>query len=54
MELYELPENMEKYRWLLENQYELAKLYNQDRRKAKLEKNREEKHRWKINRKRNQ
>ena len=38
--------------WLLQNQYELAKIYNQDRRKKKLEKNRNEKHRWKINRKR--
>ena len=51
MELYELPEHMEKYRWLLENQYELAKIYNENKNRYKLAKNREEKRRYKISKK---
>lgn len=43
-----LPINMEKYRWLLENQYELGKIYNENKYKYKLQKNKEEKKRWKA------
>ena len=42
----ELPPDMEKYRALLNNQYELARIYNQEHYKYKLNKNREEKRRY--------
>ena len=42
-----LPENMEKYRTLLENQYEMAKIYNENKNAYILSKNRAEKKRWK-------
>lgn len=47
MLLGELPLEMEKYRWLLENQYELAKTYNERKTKYCLDKSREEKRRFK-------
>ena len=43
-----LPENMEKYRALLENQGELAKIYNENKNAYILSKNREEKRRYKA------
>lgn len=46
--LKDLVRNMEKYRSLLENQYELAKIYNENKKKYKLAKNREEKRRYKL------
>ena len=46
-----LPENMEKYRTLLENQYEMAKIYNENKNAYILSKNREEKKRYKANHK---
>ena len=45
-----LPENMEKYRALLENQGELAKIYNENKNSYILSKNRAEKQRWRENR----
>jgi hypothetical protein len=48
LELGVLPLNMEKYRSLLENQYELEKIYKKNKNKYKLEKNREEKRRYKL------
>jgi len=46
-----LPSNMEKYRTLLENQYTLAKIYNENKNAYILSKNREEKRRYKANQK---
>jgi len=43
-----VPVALEKYRSLLENQYDLAKIYNENKNKYKLEKNREEKKRFKF------
>jgi len=45
--LVDLPLNMEKYRWTLENQGVMQKLYQEKRRGEYLTKNREEKIRWK-------
>ena len=43
-----LPENMEKYRALLENQHILAQMYVENKSSYILEKNRAEKKRWKA------
>ena len=46
----DLPENMEKYRSLLENQHILAQMYVENKSSYILEKNRAEKKRWREKR----
>jgi len=46
--LVDLPLHMEKYRWTLENQGMMQKIYQKKRRADYLTKSREEKKRWKI------